>query len=307
MSASEQPRSTAWGPWIVIGLGLAAATLIWTGTLRLPNWQSEAPRKSERSRDSRDDDALVFAGGIVEGLNRDLPLQFEIPGRLKAVHVRAGQSVRAGEPLAELDSQMLERLVHEAQLRVRIARAQRESVAVDASRDPRSSSRAMLASNPSAGEAPNAEVLADQEALADSALRREQLTLEKCVLRAPRDGVVLETFGQVGELVGPGAERPLVLFADAGPRQVRAFVEELDALNVAPGQPAIVLVSGRPERQYHGRIVECAPHVRPKIHRHLRPGERLDVRVRETLVRLEDGDDLLLGLPVEVYVKPEPR
>jgi multidrug resistance efflux pump len=152
--------------------------------------------------------------------------------------------------------------------------------------------------------APTDAVLADQEALAESALRREQLNLEKCMLRAPRDGVILETYGQVGELIGPLADRPLLTFADAGPRRARAFVEELDALDVAPGQSAVVLVSGKADRKYEGKVLECSPYVRPKTHRHLRPGERLDVRVREVLIQLDDAEDLLIGLPVEVYVKP---
>jgi hypothetical protein len=42
--------------------------------------------------------------------------------------------------------------------------------------------------------------------------------------------------------------------------------------------------------------------MQPKSHRHLNPSERLDVRVRKIVVELDDGADLLIGLPVEAAV-----
>jgi hypothetical protein len=87
--------------------------------------------------------------------------------------------------------------------------------------------------------------------------------------------------------------------------RVRAFVEELDAMDVATGQQATAIASGKADRAYHGVVLFCAPFVQPKSHRHLNPGERLDVRVREIMVELKDGGDLLTGLPVEVFIDPK--
>jgi len=135
-------------------------------------------------------------------------------------------------------------------------------------------------------------------------VRREQLALSKCRLRAPSDGLVLYSLPQAGEIVGPADERSLFLLAARERTYVRAFVEELDAQRVAPGQRAVVTVSGQPGRKYPAIVRTCAPHVRQKSHRHLKPGERLDVRVREALLELDDGSDLLIGLPVEVLIQP---
>lgn len=300
-------RSLTWGSWLVCGAGLVVASLIFTGTLRPMTWGKETTGADERRADRQAEPPMIFAGGIVEGPHRELPLQFEMGGRLKAVHVRPGQVVRAGTPLAELDSLLIERLVYEAHLRLRMARVQRAESGAESRAQLADPARTTYASASPAvmpqAPAPSPALLADQEELAASALKREQLNLEKCILRAPHDGVVLETSGQVGELVGPASERPLVTMVGVGPRHVRAFVEELDALDVAPGQQASVQVAGKPEQRYRGKVVECLPYVRPKSHRHLRPGERLDVRVREVLIRLEDADELLVGLPVEVHLR----
>jgi hypothetical protein len=42
------------------------------------------------------------------------------------------------------------------------------------------------------------------------------------------------------------------------------------------------------------------------VQRHLKPGEMVDVRVREVLIELVDGSDLLIGLPVEVFIERGP-
>lgn len=143
-------------------------------------------------------------------------------------------------------------------------------------------------------------------ALAEAAVRREKLIFDKARLRAPVDGVVLRVLPEPGELVGPADDRELFIIVNCDRIRVRAFVEELDALNVVPGLRAAVTASGQPHREYHGTVRACSPHVGPKSHRHLKPGERLDVRVREVIIDLDDGSGLLIGLPVEVFIEPGP-
>lgn len=322
MSSPEQ-SSWTWGQWLVILGGAVVAALIWMG--KLPAWggrssQADASSRnssgasagdgraeSERPRDGQRD--WVFAGGVVEGPAKELPLSFEMPGRVKAVHVQAGQAVRAGDTLVELETELAERAVEEARLQWRIAHDQREAQAAlsapaagDYGVRPASSAPGGPAATPRRPASNSA--LEHAAALAESAYQRAKLQLAKCVLRAPRDGVVLEIRCQAGEVVSPVAGEPALIFVDDGPRRVRAFVEELDALDIQPGQAATVLAAGKPDRRYQATLLECAAYVRPKSHRHLRPGERLDVRVREAVLELSNADDLLIGLPVEVYIDP---
>src|SRR5262249_41802604 len=140
--------------------------------------------------------------------------------------------------------------------------------------------------------------------LAEGALRRERVMLEKTMLLAPTDGVVLRVLGEPGEMVGPSDERDLVTLVNRDRTRVRAHVEELDALNVAVGQKARVTAEGHPDRPYEGIVHSCSPCVAPKSHRHLKPGEMFDIRVREIIIELADGADLLIGLPVDVFIEP---
>lgn len=142
---------------------------------------------------------------------------------------------------------------------------------------------------------------------AEAAVRRELLAIEKHSLRSPIEGIVVRLDALRGELVDPADPRERWVVVDSSRRRVRAFVEELDAMKVAPGQTALVGTVARPHQQEVGRVVECAPTLRPKTHRHLKPGERIDVRVREIVVELNGNMEVLIGLPVEVFIQPRRR
>lgn len=142
--------------------------------------------------------------------------------------------------------------------------------------------------------------------LAKSRVDHARNMLQKTQLEAPFDGVVLQRWGEPGQLVGPASERPIVVMADASEKRVRAFVEELDAMQVAPGSRAYVQADGMPDVRIPGRVIRCAPGMVPKVNFSNRPSERVDVRVREVVIQLEDGplaDAVVLGLPVDVFVE----
>lgn len=246
----------------------------------------------------------IFADGIVEGANQELALRFEVPGRIKAIHVREGDSVRAGDVLAELETDSAELLLAEARIRHKLATAERDRLVSESSRQALDAAREkrVVASAPPLSR--EEQTLADGKIeLAQTAIRREQLLLDKCRLRAPSDGVVLRSVGQPGELTGPNDERELLTLVNPGAMRVRAFVEELDGRRVRRGQLAVVSATGEPRKTYPGTVAACSLYFRPKSQRLLKPGERLDMRVREVIVDLDDGQDLLIGLPVEVMIE----
>ena len=246
----------------------------------------------------------IFADGIVEGANQELALRFEVPGRIKAIHVREGDSVRAGDVLAELETDSAELLLAEARIRHKLATAERDRLVSESSRQALDAAREkrVVASAPPLSREEQA--LADGKIeLTQTAIRREQLLLDQCRLRAPSDGVVLRSVGQPGELTGPNDERELLTLVNPGAMRVRAFVEELDGRRVRRGQLAVVSATGEPRKTYPGTVAACSLYFRPKSQRLLKPGERLDMRVREVIVDLDDGQDLLIGLPVEVMIE----
>lgn len=262
--------------------------------------ESDTPEKATRP-------ACIAADGVVEAAHREVALRFEIPGRIKAVHVHEGQTVKAGDVLAELDGELAREHLAEAQTRLKIAQAQRDqllatSTQIADERYPRYPSR------PEAAESlvnDQARTIADGEvALAEAALRREQLLVARGRLVAPYDGLVLRVAAEAGDFTGPTDDRELFVMVDGPARRVRAFVEELDGLRVFPGQRALVSAAASPGQRQRGTVSACSPYFRLKSQRQLKPGERVDVRVREVVIELEAGHGLLIGLPVEVLLEP---
>ncbi|MFO1023379.1 MAG: biotin/lipoyl-binding protein [Planctomycetales bacterium] len=255
----------------------------------------------------------IFAAGIVEGLDAPLDARFEIPGKVIAVHVKANDRVKAGQLLAELDPEPYRLRVAQAEAQLRIARTERNRVNTGrgASGPIRQSRRNGQTAGISQVADESAALTEDQviaEArvdAAEAALKLEQLQLEKTRLLAPQNGIIMTATLKAGTQAGPSPESGEISLVDRTKTRVRAFVEELDAMDVQSGRRVTVTVSGRSDREYPGRIVSCAPTVQPKSHRHLNPGERLDVRVREIVVELDGGEELLIGLPVEVYIHGE--
>lgn len=301
--------------WLTI---IAAATAVgWTTYVALDGGKSvptvsgnSASRSVQKSREK----ARIFAAGIVEGVDAPVELRFESTGRVTAVRVSEGQSVQANQVLADQESEPSRMRVLQAKAQAEIAQielnrikerqSQPQSVIRRRATTAVESSEALV--NPVAYTSPDELAIAHARLTsAHAAWKQEHLHLEKTQLKAPFEGVILAVNMIVGDLAGPAGSQVKLTLVNRAKTRVRAFVEELDALDVAVGQRAQVAVAGKPGTVYQGTVISCSPYVQPKEHRHLNPGERIDVRVRTIIVELKDGADLLIGLPVEVFLDSE--
>lgn len=336
---------------LIAGAAFAASRLGW-----LPQGPRRNPKASAEPAAETRVSTKIFASGVIEGARRELPLGFEIPGRIRAVRAQEGDRVQAGDVLAELDTDAAELRLFEARAQLKIAIAERDRMLADSIARSQEAAKArlqeverqlqeaeVLIQRTSAkaegaavsrkeveqaklkrervlpqiqqlkaqAEEGEPQLTAEEETiaetrikLAEAAVQLARLQLEQGDLRAPCDGVIVRVTAQGGELTSPQRPTPLFVLVDRSQTLVRAYVEEFDALRVAVGQKARIQIPARPESWYRGVVRTCAPQLTPKLHPHLGPGERVDVRVREVVIELEDGGDLLVGLPVEVWIEP---
>jgi multidrug efflux pump subunit AcrA (membrane-fusion protein) len=301
--------------WAFIALIYVGAILVtlaarnaWVAKSAAPTAKDEIPTSNSRRQALR-----IFADGIVEGTHPEVSPRFEIAGRIRKVLVHENETVAAGYVLAELESDVGELRLSEARTRLAIATAERDELVAE-TKQAAKDRRVQQAGGEAKGRDYGAKIDAARLAIADSrialaeaAIQQEELLLEKTRLRSPIDGVVLRAVPEPGEFTGPTDSRELFTIANHATTRVRAYVEELDALRVKPGLRAVVTCVGEPGREYPGQIISCAPAVRPKVSRHLKPGEFVDVRVREIVIELDNGSELLLGLPVEVFIDRDAR
>jgi membrane fusion protein (multidrug efflux system) len=144
---------------------------------------------------------------------------------------------------------------------------------------------------------------AEADVLARTALRdRAREAVGEYQLKAPADGSVLRVLANAGELLSPQAREAAILFCPAGPRVVRAEVEQEYAGRVAIGQPAAIedaSHTGGPI--WTGRVVRIADWF--TLRRTVTPDQLpvQEVRTLECLVELDPSrEPLRIGQRVRV-------
>lgn len=141
--------------------------------------------------------------------------------------------------------------------------------------------------------------------LADANLAEARARLEKTRVRAPIDGVVLRRHMLAGESVPVEGALPVVTLGDSTAMRVRAEVDETDVAKVRVGQRVSATADAFGERRFSGRVVRVGQMVGRKSVRTDDPAERVDTKVLEVLVELEDGRELPSGLRVDVFFSIE--
>lgn len=211
----------------------------------------------------------VAATGTVEP-SRLVEVSTELSGTIKAVHVDTNDVVKAGELLAELESDTLSNELARAQAVVSAARSKIDEAAAEAVAARRQYDRQLtLAEKRLASERSVDVARADSAKLAASvaALRSElriaeanfeiaRSAMKKARIVAPIDGVVLRRNVEPGQTVAASLQAPVLfrLAQSLDRMQIRVDVDEADALLVQSGQAATFSVQALRERDLSARV-----------------------------------------------------
>jgi HlyD family secretion protein len=145
------------------------------------------------------------------------------------------------------------------------------------------------------------------KAEADVALSRAQLDeaqarLAKTFIRVPMDGVILRKHLKSGESVSDMREMPIVTMANLNKMRVRMDVDETDIGKIQMGQQAYVMAGAFQQEKFYGRVVRIGQILGKKNLRTDEPSERVDTKILETLIELDDGRKLSPGLRVDSFI-----
>ncbi|WP_429029396.1 efflux RND transporter periplasmic adaptor subunit [Bradyrhizobium sp. I1.14.4] len=227
----------------------------------------------------------VTASGTLEAVDT-VEVSSQLSGQVAKLMADHNSRVRAGEPLAALDSATFEVQVKEADAALAVALAQHEEAksAVegaqarhdDALRDlqvkstlsrngsvsQRDAERAQmtarsLASELSATKA-REQIRAAGVMAARASLERVRLDLERSIIKSPIDGVVIRRSVELGQTVAASLQAPTLftIARDLSDMRVDASVSEADIGAVRTGQRALFGVDSYPGRTFEGRVLE---------------------------------------------------
>ncbi|MGY1408426.1 MULTISPECIES: efflux RND transporter periplasmic adaptor subunit [unclassified Luteimonas] len=278
-------RSSLWA------LGAAMAALLSACGGNGEAVETRRPVLVEQPRSGADAAVVTYAGEI--RAREESPLAFRIGGNLVRRHVDAGERVRKGQVLAELDPGD-QRLQAEA-ARAQLAAAEAELGRISADR---TRFQALLRERLVSQSAMDAQDAAWRAAGEQASAARAQLDVARnqagyAQLRAPFDGVVASRLAEAGQVVAAG--QAVYTLAGDGGREVAIALPESRVGEASLGQVVEVELWVGPERRLRGSIREIAAAADPQA-RTFAARVALDADV---------ADEVALGQSARVHVREE--
>lgn len=141
--------------------------------------------------------------------------------------------------------------------------------------------------------------------LAQADLEQNEAKYRKTFVRSPLDGVILRRHHRAGEIVVNSASSPDPIFTlgDCRILRVRVDVDEADVAQLRVGERAYVTARTFGDRKFWGRVVQIGEQLGKKNVQTDEPTEHVDRKILETLVQLDSGGELPVGLRVDSYIE----
>jgi len=236
---------------------------------------------------------LLARGAVAAPPNEDVRLASQVPGRVVAMSVAEGDSVRAGQVVAEIETPPLEDQQRQARAALAQAKAALENARLNLARTERLFERGIAAGKEV--EDARAQSAASEAGLeqAEAALATADRQLGRAHVRSPISGQVVKRFVGVGEQVDGTPAQPLLEVANVERVEVAAHVAAEHLGRVRVGQPAVIVSDAYPDRTFEGEVVAIAPAVDPATNAAL---VRLRVKNPERLLKVGMFAQARIGL-----------
>lgn len=246
------------------GAVLALIVLLWSlsGTRSNVRYVSEPATRGALT-------VVVTATGSVQPTKK-VDVSSELSGTVRSVLVDYNSLVKAGQSLAELDTDKLKATVASSRARLAAAKAKvadAEATVIEKQRDLArkrlladkkvASTQDLDLAQASHDRAVAAKASAEADVgVAEADLRLNETNLTKASIVSPIDGVVLKRNVDPGQTVASSLQAP-VLFSiaeDLSQMELQVDVDEADVGKVRPGQKASFSVDAFPDRRFPASI-----------------------------------------------------
>jgi RND family efflux transporter MFP subunit len=265
----------------------------------------------------------VAATGILESLSENVAIGVPVPGLITEVSVKVNDKVKKDQVLLKLDDRDLraeelslkaQQKISEAQITVseaQLAKLQSQLERLMSVTDTRAVSRDDLENRKQDVAVAQAQVAAAkaQLAAAETSLQRISLLIERLTVKAPRDGTIIQINSRAGEYAATSPKTPAMILGDIDRLQVRADVDEQNAIRIREGQKAYGYLKGDPSVTFPLEFVRLEPYVIPKTSLTGSSTERVDTRVLQVIYSLTRPSDppLYVGQQVDVFIEAPDR
>ncbi len=294
---------------------LAALWSVYSVARTRPRRQVTAPPATPPVSDFQN---TVAAVGLVEASTENISIGTPLSGVVDRVFVTAGQTVKSGDPLFQLDIRHLRaelKVKHEAlavtRAREVVAAAHRDDLQkqldyAEQVRDRRAISAEEITRRDSALQTAEAELQEARSEIsaAESEVGAVETEIERSTVRALADAEVLQVKLRVGEYAAAApTATPLMLLGRSKPLHVRVDVDEHEGWRVRSGAGAVGHVRGNADLKSALQFVRFEPFVVPKKSLTGDSTERVDTRVLQVIYRVQRDDlALFVGQQLDAFI-----
>lgn len=198
----------------------------------------------------------------------------QVSGRIDTLAVKLGDTVKAGDLIAQIDSLDQENAVKTAEASLANAQAQLRAQQATVTLAQQAMDRAaQLATQKLASQADYDSAAADLEKAkaqvdalnaqidqATLAVESAKLDLSRTKITAPMDGTVVAIVAEAGTTVNASNSTPtIVKIADLDTMIIKAQISEADITKVAPGQSAYFSILGEPQTRIEATLLSTEP------------------------------------------------
>ncbi len=256
----------------------AAAVVVVAIAAAVRHFYFSAPKPAQfvtATATTMDLEDAVLATGTVQAF-KQVSVGAQVSGQIKILHVKLGDTVKKGQPVAEIDSTTQQNNLRNAQAGLENVRAQlaaqqvaliqaelsykRQKELLDADAGSRQDFEAAEATRNTT----RANIGALQAQIRQAAITAEtaQVNLGYTKIASPIDGVVVALVAQQGQTVNANQTTPTIIkVAQLDTVTIKSQISEADVVKVQAGQPVYFTILGEPDRRYDAKLrtVEPAP------------------------------------------------
>lgn len=249
----------------------------------------------------------LAASGIVEAVDKNISIGVPIPGLVQDVYVNVWDRVKADQPLFKLDDRELQAqlLVQEANIKVSEASLERlkdQLKRLQSVKDPRAVSQDEVKTRLN-----DVAVAEAQLAASYSQAKQTQLLIDRLTIRAPKDGIILQSNLRKGEFV-TADNNAAMLLGNLDHLQVRADIDEQNASSLDPRMPATAFPKNNTKLSIPLYFDRIEPYVIPKRSLTGESSERVDTRVLQVIYSFDEPKDfnIYVGQQMDVFIQRAP-
>jgi HlyD family secretion protein len=152
--------------------------------------------------------------------------------------------------------------------------------------------------------APDIERAEADVAVARANVQQAQTEIERCLVRAPLDGELLQVNVRPGEYVSGAGGKALMVLGDLRKRHVRVDIDEQDIPRFRSEARAVALARGDAQTEIPLEFLRVEPFVVPKKTLTGDNAERVDTRVLQVIYAVDSAEaQVFVGQQLDVFIE----